>query len=270
MPHISRATIAQLGRRSGRTFKGARYIHSLLGEVMIGDRNSDYVDPKDIVELSGVKIVCREKLYSQAIVNALRDGSYEGGERGVLPNLLHTGDRVVEVGSALGCVTTLAAKIIGSENVKAFEANPLLIDDALFNFSLNGVKPTLQNSILCNRVCWGGSGFTEPFYIHRDFWASSMVDKPGTIDKLSIETCCFEDEIFKFHANVLICDIEGGEIDLLTLADLRGIEKILLEIHYWAGREQINKLVRKLILDGFTINFDLTFRSIVTLRRGLK
>ena len=237
---------------------------------MSENRALDSINPGDIVELSGVKVICKDKLYSQEIVKALRNGSYEGGERGVLPNLLQPGDRVLEVGAALGCVTILAAKIVGSQNVKAFEANPLLIDDALVNFSLNGVEPTLHNSILCNRVCWAGSGSTKLFYIHRDFWASSMVDKLGTVDQISIETSCFEDEIFKFRANTLVCDIEGGEIDLLTLADLRGVDKILLEIHYWAGREEINKLIRKLILDGFSINFDLTFRSIVTLCRGVK
>ncbi len=53
------------------------------------------------------------------------------------------------------------------------------------------------------------------------------------------------------------------------LADLSGFDRIMMEIHYWAGREAINKLMRKLIFDGFTVNFDLSAHSIVCFHRGL-
>jgi FkbM family methyltransferase len=176
---------------------------------------------------------------------------------------------VLEVGGALGCLTILVAKIVGSENIKAFEANPQLINDALANFELNGVSPTISNTVLRNRVCWEGVDSTVKFYINKDFWASSLVELNGTVDVAVVDTACLEDEIAEFRANTLVCDIEGGEIELLSLANLRGIDKILMEIHYWAGRERINQMLRKLILDGFSVNFDLSFRSIVTLQRNM-
>ena len=44
--------------------------------------------------------------------------------------------------------------------------------------------------------------------------------------------------------------------------------KVLLEIHYWAGRTAIDTMLRALVLGGFDIDFELSGGSIVPLRRG--
>lgn len=74
-------------------------------------------------------------------------------------------------------------------------------------------------------------------------------------------------EIKDHAANVIVCDIEGGEIDLLTHADLSTIDKIVMAIHYHINRFLTKKTIRKLIYTGFDINFDLSAYSIVTCER---
>lgn len=226
-------------------------------------------DPDAFVELSGVRIRVRRDVYSPKIVDALIKGTYEGGERSVLPGLLAPGDRVIEVGGALGCVTMLAGKIVGAANIRSYEANPDLIDDAKANFVANDLQIDIRNAVLKNRVCWAGPQSHVDFYINTEFWGSSLVAIPGTIKAISVPALCFEQEARAFGANTLICDIEGGETELLELADLTGFDKLLLEVHYWSGRESINRLIRKLIFDGFSINFDISFGAIVCMHRGL-
>lgn len=230
--------------------------------------SAEQLTERTFVELSGIKILINER-YSPKILHSINTGGYENGERQVVSKLLTKGDRVIEVGAALGCVSMVAANVVGVNNIISFEANPDLIEAAQNNFALNRLEVQLRNFVLKNRVCWAGAGSIVEFHINKEFWASSLAKTPGTIKTVRVPTACFEDEIIAFGANALICDIEGGEIELLELADLSSIDKILMEIHYWAGRERVNKMIRKLILDGFTVDFDLSHRSIVTMHRGL-
>jgi FkbM family methyltransferase len=233
----------------------------------MGEPASSYQN--ETVELSGVRVRLRRDLYSPTIVDALARGSYESGERGVLSRLLAAGDRVIEVGGAIGCVAMVAAKIVGAVNVRSYEANPELVEDAKVNFVANNLPIDMRNAVLKNRICWAGPGARTDFHVNADYWASSLVAIPGTIKTIAIPTVCFEQQAREFGANTLICDIEGGEVELLELADLTGFDKILVEIHYWSGRQAINRMIRKLIFDGFSINFDISFGSIVSLHRGL-
>lgn len=230
---------------------------------------SEIANTLEVAKLGGHQVYVYRDRYSAKIVDALLRGTYEGGERSVIPKLLKKGDRAIEIGGAIGAVSMAAAEIVGPENILAFEANPDLIEDAKRNFSLNGVNIRIENVVLKNRVCWAGLGSAVDFYIQRDYWSSSLTKRNGTVRTVAVETKCFENEAASFGANTLICDIEGGEIELLDMADMSSFNKILMEIHYWAGREAINRLIRKLVLDGFSIDFDNSLRSIVTMHRGL-
>ena len=90
----------------------------------------------------------------------------------------------------------------------------------------------------------------------------------GILKKVQVPVFCLEDEIETHRANFLICDIEGGEVDLLMQADLRSIKKIIVETHYWAaGQRETDEMIRKLILDGFSIDLGLSGHHVTTLRR---
>jgi len=225
-------------------------------------------EPLEIADVGGFKFYVRSE-YGPTISGVLRDGRYEGHERGVLPYLLKPSDRVIEIGSAIGVVGTHAAAIVGCENVVCFEANPNLISHALSNHALNGFSIETHNAVLQNRDNWAGPGHKVPFYINQEFWASSLRPEGNPLEIADVPTLCFEEQIEKWRANVLICDIEGGEIDLLTTADLQSIEKIVMEIHYHAGRKEINTLIKNLLLQDFCINFDLCVGNVVTLQKEL-
>jgi hypothetical protein len=109
------------------------------------------------------------------------------------------------------------------------------------------------------------------FFIDKAFWASRLnasPSDPSIINTVRIPVFCLEDEIDLHRANVLICDIEGGEIDLLTEADLNGIRLVIMETHYWStGEAAADFMVNRLIMAGFSIHLGLSGHQVIALRR---
>ena len=108
------------------------------------------------------------------------------------------------------------------------------------------------------------------FHVSKEFWASRLGagGQPDIVETVSIPWRCLEDEITSFGANVIICDIEGGEVDLLAQADLSGVRLIILETHYWArGEKETDAMMRALILNGFSIHLENSGQGVSVLRR---
>jgi FkbM family methyltransferase len=222
----------------------------------------------EFVELSGYKVYIDRERYSETMINALKYGSYEIGERTFSSRVFQKGDRILEIGSSIGAVSMVLAGIVGQENYVGYEANPELLPDALKNFRANGMELYYHTAVLRNRVR-GGAGAPVNFYINKDFWISALEPSGNTIRQISVPLLCLEDEIAKFHANCLMLDIEGAEAELLEYADLTGINKIFMELHYWPSREAANKMLRYLILEGFSIDLENSSGANIALHRGL-
>jgi FkbM family methyltransferase len=209
--------------------------------------------------------------YAGTIRRALDSGDYEGRERRLALEFLRPDDRVIEAGTAVGVVAMTAASIVGASNVITFDANPEIIVDARDNFRRNGLQDIKSNlGILACR-----QNFTEnseiDFYIAKEFWESRLgarADAPDIIKVVRIPVFCLEHEIASHNANVLICDIEGGEVELLAHADLSGIRLIIMETHYWAaGEAATDAMIRNLILQGFSFHLAASGGQISVLRR---
>lgn len=225
-----------------------------------------------ISQIGGFNVFVDEDNYGVHVRRALDGGSYEGRERKLALEFLRPGDRVIEVGTAVGAVSMTAASIVGPSNIVAFDANPDIVADARDNFRRNGLGSIKSNLgvLACQRHFKQDSHLD--FYIHKEFWASRLyarADSPGIIKTVKIPMMCLEREIASHNANVLICDIEGGEVDLLTEADLSGIRLIIIETHYWAvGEEATDAMMRNLILQGFSFHLDASGGQISVLRRS--
>jgi LPS sulfotransferase NodH len=132
---------------------------------------------------------------------------------------------------------------------------------------MSGIRA--ETAILRNGKHWGGPGEEVEFFISRNFWASGLVRDSSTVASATVPTRCFEEVISDHRANVLICDIEGGEIELLMDADLSRIDTIMMEVHYDRGETAANRLVQKLVADGFSIDLRVSGECVVLLHRGL-
>src|SRR5579862_3589983 len=225
-----------------------------------------------MTDVGGFTVFVDTERYAPTIVHSLDGGHYEGRERQLVTDLIQPTDRVLEVGTALGVVSMTAASIIGANNVLTFEANPDIVEDARQNFRRNGLSNIKSRvGILKPRNMIARPGETINFYVDQAFWASRLgasPTTPGIVKTIQVPVICLEDEISSHSANVLICDIEGGEIELLTQANLTGIRLILMETHYWAaGETTTDNMIRKLILEGFSIHLGHSGHHVIVLRR---
>jgi len=227
-----------------------------------------------IAKLGRHSIFVDEAKYGAKIVTALLHGKYEAEERQFAEKMVLPPDRVLEVGTAIGVVSMVAAERTSPGQVRSFDGNPYIIADAIRNFAFNRMAGiTATAGILKNRRHLKRSEKTVKFMVLRDFWASRLgvPDSPaGVVEVIDVPVFCLEDEIAAHRANVLLIDIEGGEVDLLDGADLSPIRLIIMETHYWAaGHAPTDAMIRQLIRQGFNIDLWHSRYGVVVLSREL-
>lgn len=224
-----------------------------------------------IKEIDRFHIFVDTKNYGEAICQALNSKQYEQRERLLVHQFLRPEDRVLEAGTAIGIVSMTAALIAGAENVLTYDANPAIVADARDNFQRNGLEGIDSRIGILKSADNFRKDATVDFFIDQDFWASRLNAKPTERSIVRVEKIpqvCLESEITRHNANVLICDIEGGEVDLLTEANLDAIRMIIMETHYSnAGEAATDKMVRSIIEKGFHIHLEVSGHQILLFRR---
>jgi DNA phosphorothioation-dependent restriction protein DptG len=104
---------------------------------------------------------------------------------------------------------------------------------------------TAENAVLLNEP---GKKSVE-FYVRNDFWASSLAPKPfGHKSVLTVPVKSFNAEIEAFAPNLIVCDIEGGELDLFLNSNLTGVTRVYLEIH----QKNLGRMGVKRLFDAFS------------------
>jgi len=143
----------------------------------------------------------------------------------------------------LGVVSALCAKIVGSENVFAFEANPALEQPIRKLYAANGVSPKLEICILA------AERGTARLNVSREFYTSSTAAIDDVIETVEVPTKSFAEVRSAIRPTFLIVDIEGGELELIRHAKLDGIRTIILELHPRIigerGRDEVITLLRR-------------------------
>ena len=190
------------------------------------------------------------------IYHALTSDRYERTERDMVEAGVRPWDVVVELGTGLGVISAMCARVCGNEAVTTFEANPRMIPVIQETYRLNNVNPCLHNAIL------GPKEDVVPVYLHSDFWRSSTVKDPSWLlaDWVGTEMVPVMESSSVFFAgyrdvSMLICDIEGGEADLFKTLDLpRSLKKIVLETHPRViGEKAVDRLLTDFYAQGFNL-----------------
>lgn len=179
------------------------------------------------LRVHGVRVpICRQEV-SDEIWNALRSGEYEANEARRVRRAIRPGDRVLELGSGLGVITSIIAAIDGVF-VWSFEADPETVRLARRVIDTN----CGANVILANGILAAGPARSVAFYQRADFWMSSTFARQGPYERVvEVETGNIDAFIKQHRINALVMDIEGAELELLQHADLPGVERVFLELH---------------------------------------
>lgn len=177
-------------------------------------------------------------------------GRYERKERRAVHDFLDRSLPVIELGACIGVVSCITNKILQNpKNHVVVEANPDLIPLLTENRGLNKCSFTILNKA-------SGYSSKETLFYQNEIFLSGSLQRETT-KAIFVPTITLE-EIFtnyNFDYANLICDIEGGEIDLISNEiDIlsKKVFKIIVEVHpSVVGEEAINIACQKLVTSGF-------------------
>ncbi len=158
-------------------------------------------------------------------------GNYEGDEiRGAL-HVIRPEDTVLEIGAGIGVVGSVIAKVCGPKRVLSFEANPELIPEIRKLYAVNGLEDriSVENAVLFSAP---ERPMSMPFYLHKSYLGSSLSHPGKKLRKeVTVPTRDFESVCAGLAPNVLVMDIEGGELEILRHADMTRCRAVVLEFH---------------------------------------
>ena len=207
--------------------------------------------PPVAAECHGVRVP-QSPFLNDTRIQRINAGRYEGQEIAGALAVIRPGDRVLEMGAGLGLVGAIAARKAGPEAVLSFEANPNLIPHIRALYDLNELtdKITVRNQLVIS-----ASDRPEqlPFHLRNSFLGSSLIDSDTReTTEVGVPTTSYSEVRRTFRPDVLLIDIEGGELEFLRHASLDGLRAVVIEFHPEAyGREGMRECKRILERAGF-------------------
>jgi FkbM family methyltransferase len=214
-----------------------------------------------VAKVSGVRLRLGGHL-TQNIRERILSGNYEQDEMRGLSAILEPTDVVMEIGAGIGFLSSHCAKVVGSENIYAFEANPELEAVIRDTYELNEVSPHLEICVLAHQ------GGERTFYLEESFLKSSLTLRGERTRAVRVPAKLLNAEIARIQPSVLVIDIEGGEFELFPRIDLRTVRKIVMELHPRnAEREKTKSLISDLYAREFVAHKDASHGDVLCIER---
>lgn len=185
--------------------------------------------------------------------NALYHGNYERAEMTALQATLEPSDVVMEFGTGMGFLSAFAARVVGSERVTTYEANPEMAPVIERTFAMNSVRPRSQIALVAT------TAGEAPFHVNERFYESSAVGRHDSSRTRTVTTVSVHEEMRSVAPTYLIMDVEGAERELIPVMDLSGVRKLLIEVHPdLIGEPAVEHIRRTLTARKFELVGDLS------------
>lgn len=213
---------------------------------------SDMIERNPYLRSRGLRVPKHPELTVGRTRAALKEGTYERKECDAVMRVVNEGDTVLELGAGMGYMSTLLSVKKKVAKVLSFEANPQMIPYIKSMHDANGV----ENAEVRNQLLSPEAGEAVPFYVRKNFLASSMdgeIDKDQIVGEDLIERAVLGDVLAELNPNVLVCDIEGAEADLLPAGDWSGLRCAVIELHpQWIGQKGVQAVFDAMQKGGLT------------------
>ena len=200
--------------------------------------------------LRGLTLYLPEAALKGNLERALSSGRYENHEADALLLHLVPGDRMLDLGAGLGFICALAAGVLGADAVLGVEAGPETVKLARRNLAANGFEDV---RVLKGAVVGAGEGEVA-FGQRPAFWASALQGPDGwpeNAEVIRVPSRPIGKLLDRFAPTVISCDIEGGELEVLT-QPLPGVRLVVVETHQQVyGPEGVARIVAALTAQGF-------------------
>lgn len=182
-------------------------------------------------KLKGITLRIPEAQLSPALERALREGRYESGESDALLRNLEPGDRVLDLGAGAGYVSSLAARVVGGENVTAVEAAPDMLAVLRRNLNLNeaGNARVLHGAVVADDY----RDEEVRFAVADAFWSSRLAEgaQTGQGATVKVPALRFGSLLAEIRPSVVVMDIEGGELEICRQDWPDCVRLLIMEIH---------------------------------------
>lgn len=200
--------------------------------------------------LRGLTLYLPEAALKGNLERALSSGRYENHEADALLLHLRQGDRLLDLGAGLGFICALAAGLLGEAAVMGIEAGPETVRLARRNLAANGFPGV---KVLKGAVVGTGEGEVE-FGQRPAFWASALQGPDGwpeNAEVIRVPARPIGKLLARFAPTVICCDIEGGELEVLT-QPLPGVRLVVVETHPAVyGQAGVARITAALEAQGF-------------------
>jgi len=236
-----------------RTFK-EQYLDYMIGDQINWCYGKLLERRGNVVKIDG----CTFSLDSPAITTQSKSkfmfDQYEKPEREAVMRFLDPALPVVEFGGSIGVVSCLTnRKLEHTESHVVVEANPVLVPLLIRNRNLNNCKFV----VLPKMIGYGGDVGT--FFANSDNFVigTGISTESESLQRVEVPTIDLRSILneYGFQRCTLICDIEGGESDLLKYeADVLKdrVQTLILEVHEWSlGKNRVAEIFTELRNLGF-------------------
>ncbi len=194
------------------------------------------------------------------MIKSMNEGRFEKHEVQAGLAMIKPGARILELGAGSGIVGAILARNCKPEKMVSVEANPNLIEHIGHLHSHNGLANTIE--------VVHGVVLSEPepasrvdFFVKGNFLGSGLevAKRPEKAQRISVPVIRYSDLRLAFPHDVIMMDIEGGELDFLRDADLRGVNTIILEVHRQIyGREGMNEIRQSFARAGLALKQEMS------------
>jgi FkbM family methyltransferase len=210
--------------------------------------------------IHGIRIKLDCSILPDNVISSLIGGTYELKEIRAMEHILRKGDCVLELGAGIGVISSVAARITSNGQTICVEANPALLPYITSLHKDNDIRAEVLNGVIAR-----SDTTKSEFYIRDDLWSSSFSPTPTYSRAIQIKNYNVSDLIQQYQPDILIGDIEGGEVCLLDLTEFGSLRAIILEVHpHLIGKDKIDQLSEHISSKGFQL--DRADKMIIAIR----
>lgn len=192
-------------------------------------------------------------------------GDYEWPELRALSALKRPEDRVLELGLGMGLVSGVLARRHPAARFTSYEANPALLPHIAALHQANDIRNVTVRSAIVAPLTHGA---TRTFRLHRHFTESSLVARTADLAEVEVPVHDPAEVIAELRPDLLICDIEGAEEELIPNLPMSGLRAVVIELHpQIVSRPGMARIFRAFHEAGLVPVVEQSFETVVSFER---
>lgn len=216
-----------------------------------------------VVGYGGLNVPLDTPLVTGPVLDALWKGVYEAPELRALAALMRPQDRVLELGAGIGVVSGVMARRHPQARFLSYEANPALAPVIGTLHQRNGITNIELRSALL-----APGGGSRSFRVHEHFTESSLVAKSAQAGIVEVPVHDPAAVFAAFRPDLLLCDIEGAEEELVPLLPLGNLRAAVIELHpHIVSRAGMARIFRSFLDAGLVPVVEHSTETVVAFER---